>query len=836
MRRLDMEKKENDDLLKALAENANNLNEYTKYLQRSRSGYHFVQKHLLKDLARQLGLLKSIQLARGQSVPSEHECYENVQFLKSFMDNLDWFYEEMNGRFVEYQAEQCRELFEQVERYELTRKQMESAVVEERNNLLIAGAGTGKTSSLIARVAYLIQQGKATEDQILLLAYNKSAAEELRERIAQLTGYSVKVKTFHALGLEIVHTAEPESPSAVLEETADKLQRVRLIQRLVKEAAVDPKMLKLMLGFFMNQLKEYRDSFSFKSQAEYLEYLKTQDTRSFCGEPVKSRGELVIANYLFRQGIRYQYEAGYPHRTELDGRRQYQPDFTIHLPDGDDERQVFIEFWGVDKANQPAPYIDAEHYRRGMELKRKVHREQGTKLIELFHYQLQENQLETELAKELAREGVILNARADLDVFQDLEKKEELNKKSLITNFAELISEMLGHYRANGYTPQDLMARAGQLFEGERLQRAEVFIRIFYEISQRYERYLEEKQGIDFDEMVSRSTKYVREGRYTSSFTHILVDEFQDISEARAGLVKALRDQVPESCLFCVGDDWQAVYQFAGSDINLMTDFERHFGNAYLCVLDRTFRFNNKIADISGRFVMQNPRQISKTITPHAQVDAARVFFATHEKDGEEEAVLKILERIDNLREQEQESVLILCRYNEKTKKINAKRIEQRSPVALKVRFQTVHKSKGGEADHVILRQLSKGRLGFPSGMTTDSLMDLVLARPDSFEQAEERRLFYVALTRARNTVHLLGPEVRQSEFVDELLDADLDPKYEVETIELDGPRPVLRNCPECESGQLLKRDGRNGEFYGCSNYPYCENTEPVPKQKNKLK
>ena len=120
--------------------------------------------------------------------------------------------------------------------------------------------------------------------------------------------------------------------------------------------------------------------------------------------------------------------------------------------------------------------------------------------------------------------------------------------------------------------------------------------------------------------------------------------------------------------------------------------------------------------------------------------------------------------------------------------------------------------------------------------MTTDSLMDLVLARPDSFEQAEERRLFYVALTRARNTVHLLGPEVKQSEFVDELLDADLDPKYEVETIELDGPRPVLRNCPECESGQLLKREGRNGEFYGCSNYPYCENTEPVPKQKDKLK
>jgi Superfamily I DNA and RNA helicases len=239
-------------------------------------------------------------------------------------------------------------------------------------------------------------------------------------------------------------------------------------------------------------------------------------------------------------------------------------------------------------------------------------------------------------------------------------KKAELDKNSLISNFAKLISEMLGHYRANGYTPQDLMARAGQLFEGERFRRTEVFIRIFYEISQRYERYLEEKQGIDFDEMISRSTKYVGEGRYTSPFTHILVDEFQDISEARAGLVKALRDQVPKSCLFCVGDDWQSIYQYAGSDINLMTDFERHFGDVYQCVLDRTFRFNNKIADISGRFVMLNPRQISKTITPHAQVDAARVFYAAHENDGEEEAILKILERIDNLREQEQESVLFL--------------------------------------------------------------------------------------------------------------------------------------------------------------------------------
>ena len=157
MRRLDMEKKENDDLLKALAENANNLNEYTKYLQRSRSGYHFVQKHLLKDLARQLGLLKSIQLARGQSVPSEHECYENVQFLKSFMDNLDWFYEEMNGRFVEYQAEQCRELFEQVERYELTRKQMESAVVEERNNLLMLRRQVSMSGKEIAGTMRLLK-------------------------------------------------------------------------------------------------------------------------------------------------------------------------------------------------------------------------------------------------------------------------------------------------------------------------------------------------------------------------------------------------------------------------------------------------------------------------------------------------------------------------------------------------------------------------------------------------------------------------------------------------------------------------------------------------------
>ncbi len=702
--------------------------------------------------------------------------------------------------------------------------------MEERNNLLVAGAGTGKTSTLIARVAYLIQEGKAREDQILLLAYNKSAAQELEERIADRTGYSVKVKTFHALGLEIISEAEQDSAKVVLEEATDELRRVRLMQRLVKEAASEPPMLRLMLEFFMNQLKEFRDEFSFKSRGEYLEYLKTQDLRSFCGEQVKSRGELVIANYLYRQGIDYEYEAGYPHRTELDGRRAYQPDFTVKIPQGDAVRRIYIEFWGVDKGGRPPPYINADGYRKSMAQKRKVHREQGAILVELFHYQLQDNVLEQELANELARHGVATNPKADQDVFQNLGKKTDLNGNSLISNFAKLTSNLLGMYRANGATISELYSRANRLFEGERLRRAEVFIEIFSDIAQRYQCYLDDQNAIDFDAMISLSIEHVQQRRYPSPYTQILVDEFQDISEARAGLVKALRDQVPECRLFCVGDDWQSIYQFSGADITLMTDFEGRFGDASQRVLDRTFRFNNKIADLSGRFVMRNTRQIPKTITPHTQVDERKVFYSVHDKDQEEEVILGLLNRIDGLRQQERESVYILCRYGDKRKKLNKKYIQQNAPPALNICFQTVHQSKGGEADHVIIRQMSKGRLGFPSRMTSDSLMDLVLAEPDPYEQAEERRLFYVALTRARDTVYLLVPEVRQSEFMDELLDRSIKPNYEIEMVELNGPRPKPRNCPECASGQVVNREGRFGPFYGCSNYPYCNFNEPHPK------
>jgi DNA helicase-4 len=315
---------------------------------------------------------------------------------------------------------------------------------------------------------------------------------------------------------------------------------------------------------------------------------------------------------------------------------------------------------------------------------------------------------------------------------------------------------------------------------------------------------------IDFDDMINLAREHVARGSYRSPFRYIVVDEFQDMAVGRAKLVAELRNQVKGAKLFCVGDDWQSIYRFTGSDIVLTTAFDQYFGFTRKTALDRTFRFHNKIAAFSSRFVQQNPSQIRKLLSTQTQSDQPGVVVWM--RDRQNDPLWSILTEIAG---QGASSVFVLSRYRHGLPK-DLKQFQQSFPL-LDLQAMTAHASKGMEADFVVVRGLSEGKYGFPSNIADDPVLTMVLAGQEPFEFAEERRLFYVVLTRARKRVYLVADAQSPSIFVREIV-ADRD----YEKVIQGSPLAASDVCPRCERGQVLKREGEYGLFYSCSNFPIC--------------
>ena len=270
-----------------------------------------------------------------------------------------------------------------------------------------------------------------------------------------------------------------------------------------------------------------------------------------------------------------------------------------------------------------------------------------------------------------------------------------------------------------------------------------------------------------------------------------------------------------------MGDDWQAINRFAGADLSAMTDFERFFGPATTLRLQATFRNTQPIADVASRFVMRNPSQLPKQViaTSRTPSPAPVVIVRVRTRDG---LMSAIEQHVRDITARDPEGTIdVLGRYQHERDLM-----PRRLAAGSRVSFRTVHSSKGLEADHVILPNLTTGTFGFPSQIDDDSVLALAMAGDDGFPHSEERRLFYVALTRARQSVTIFTVAGLESPFVVELL---RDPDVVVR--DGSGTGDVVRPCPQCGQGTMRLRSGRYGSFYGCSQFPRCRHTEKVDAQ-----
>jgi DNA helicase IV len=693
-----------------------------------------------------------------------------IQTYFNFRSTLFWLYQKR-------EMHRFKNFFDSVEKQPLTKSQRRSVILDERRNLVVAGAGAGKTSVIIAKAGYLIQSGKCRADEILLLAFNKDAAKELSERCRDRLGVEVQASTFHALGNQIIRAVEPMAPR-LSRLAQDRPLFGRFLRSAIEELRVEGGTWKKIRAFVLGHLKLYKTEFEFASPEEYSAYVCSIELRALSGDLVKSFAELDIANFLFFNGVNFEYEKQFP-RTAT----RYRPDF--YLTDHD----LWIEHFGIDKNGNTAPFVDQEKYHRQMKWKRNIHKASNTRLVETYSWQKSQGILTTQLNKLLKAEGVKYAPRSRDEILDAMEAA------GYTTHLTTLVEMFLSHFKSNHMSFADLERKVGS---SSNVSRAKAFKELFQSFFERYQAELDDNdpREIDFNDMISSATEYVETGRFAIPWKYIVVDEFQDISVGRYLLLKAMLQSRNDLRFFAVGDDWQSIYRFAGSDISIMSRFRNFFGRATIVKLDRTFRFNDRISQVSSAFVQKNPDQIRKTLTTTVRCETPQVFLhwvnSTGANRRADAAMLaKIVQKISGNVVQDDPSLLILSRYNHALPdQALHQTLQAIWPGQIKPSL-TVHRSKGLEADYVIVTGLTANRYGFPSQIEDDPLIDLVLAKPETYPNAEERRLFYVALTRARHQVHLVADRHKPSLFALELVNGQYDIGIVDSMSEVHAPQPI---------------------------------------------
>lgn len=758
------------------------------------SSSRFVQHKRLKKYSELLN-----DLAK-QNIKFNPDIDLNNDYLRLlYKEPLEWR-QKSNDTFVQKESELYKEQLGK-----LTPSQKKAAVSNEQNNLILAGAGSGKTYVVVSRVAYLLKKKLATADEILVLVFNGSAAKEIKERLHKLN-INVKVSTFHSFGYSAYkkYIGVKRTPCPFTDTKQDKLAFTKHLQNIFTNLLMSSSIFYQKFSiYFLEHFTPYKNVFEFETKDEYLDYIRTQELRTLQGNIVKSYEELMISNYLTLNGIKHEYERNYEHNTATETKRQYQPDFYLS------DYNIYLEHFGIDKNGNTAPYIDAKKYNEDIKWKVNLHMEKGTTLIQTFSYERMDGTLLEKLEEKLKDHGVKIEP-----ISYDTALK-IFNEIHVIDNFTSLVESFLNHYKSNNLTIQDLYSRIGNTQNREK-----AFIDVFDIFINAYEEFKIEHACIDFHDMILKACDAIKSNQLHYKFKYIIIDEFQDISIARNNLAILTRQLVKDSIVTVVGDDWQAINQFAGSDVGIIKNYEKYYGDTETIMLDNTFRFDNNISKIATHFITKNKTQLKKEIIPTKQVNEPSVFIYWY--GYRDDYISNVVEQITKLKNYSKEKSLMLLGRNKHAfpKNINDI-INKYKPYFANISKLTAHRSKGLESDYVIICGIKAGIVGFPTEITDDPLLNIVLTSPEDIEFAEERRLFYVALTRVKEQLFLAVDKDEPSVFIKELLD-----DFPNDIIDLNERESSSIQCPKCSVGILKKINGQNGDFFACSRY-HCNYTLP---------
>ena len=664
--------------------------------------------------------------------------------------------EKRNAKYLESEKNKYKNLFVNAKGNELTEEQKNAIITLEDRNLLIAAAGSGKTETMLYKLKYFLKKGSYEPKQILLLAFNKKVRKELIKRTGVI-GIDLgkgNIHTFHSFGLSVINKSKDHTVSVADENFANRFIR--------SYASVNKKFFGYYVEFvtrYLSDLKETADPYAeyndLLERDRYKKAVTGKDIRyrTIKGEYVKSYQEAVIANYLYVNGVNYQYEKPYFSKNK----RQIVANPDFYYPDAD----LYHEHFAVDNSGKS---VFGEEYIENMERKIKLYKKDKVDFIATTSGMFFSGKLLGYLKKELIKRGLKLNPKSVLEINRDLSRIGE-NKLN------ELLASFLDNFKDRQISLDELKRKAKSIKFSYGRKRNILFLKMFEEVYSAYANELKSKNMIDYTDMVIKAAESINSGDFTPDYKLIMIDEFQDISDSKFNMVKAVLDKNKDAKLFAVGDDYQAINGFSGSNIKYIYDFGKYFKNGDYGVktdfLTKTFRCDKGIVDYSSEFIQKNPKRIKKSIVANTNLAKDAVVIVNYEEDSE---IFSDIEEL--LKNEKDKTVFILNRKNKSFLKndLYAAEIDllkkKFKPQNITIFNDTIHGAKGLEADIVFLIYANKKNI--PSENASDSILNLVSDTINEYPFAEERRLYYVALTRAREKVVIYANKSYESPFLKE--------------------------------------------------------------------
>lgn len=836
-------------------------------------------------------------------------CKENgvktkdIEFIKSEIKAYEGKIKKHNDDFINRKLVEHKDYFDNILKDDdpnilLDEEQRKVVLCDENNILVIAGAGAGKTTTIEAKAKYLVEKMGVDPSKILIISFTNKATNELKHRFKKL-GIACEITTFHSLGNALIYNNF--GPHQI----ADGGYTYNRLKEFFEEQATDSEFISKINLFFASYLiqtdefsknelmfKEHlsRNEFeTLKSEIENFKNRLTKQKRTFNNEVVKSNEECAIANFLFINGIKYKYEDIYPYNFD-NSTSFYHPDFTI-IQDG---KTAYIEHFGVSDNYKSNRYseIELKKYIKNIHDKELLHKEHGTTLIKTFSRYKDGRTTIEHLKEELSKNGFFLNEISQDEIYKAilLQAKEKYFYRliALITNF-------IHNFKVNCFTPskfEEFVTTA--IFNKD--ERSKLFLEIARRAYLYYENCLKKDKRIDFQDMINNASLSIDElikQNKKLPYKYIIIDEYQDISKQRFNLVERL-SKCSDAKILAVGDDWQSIYHFSGSDIGLFMEFQEYRKHSEVLYLTKTYRNSQELIDIAGSFVMANDKQYKKSLKSDKKIKHPIIICSyknkTSRTNTENDQVSQFEKQLDIIfnyisRRNKKSKVLLIGRYNfdrsQFLKRTNSfyeenEKIYWSKNKSISISFLTAHSSKGLTYDEVVLINGNGGILGFPSKIEDDPVMKFVLKDSKEIEYAEERRLFYVAITRTKNRVYILvqndnpsrfilelkehyksipiiGPElskervsqrltcpycgyplqIKSSRFEDNYSEKHPSKKQKIyvctndpeicgfETNEIAGGELSISKCPKCTTGYLVvkKSKERNDYFLGCTNY-----------------
>ncbi len=658
---------------------------------------------------------------------------------------------------------------------ELNEKQKQAILEDSRRILVLAGAGSGKTKILIKKMLYLISEKEVSPSKILAITFTKNSANEIIDRLIAISNTTeeylkiiqnknltnqdknalrkdfmkkypwltnLTVSTFHGFCYNLLRkfgAKEFDNKFKILNDKAydEEIESAfmsvetpkQIFQKLLRaECDSTEYLLKFKRYILDYYVDDYRIKMNKKGKPDYEKPYTSLD-----GTNVRSKSERYIADWLYIHNIKYLYEPPVNFR-DFD----FKPDFFIP------EAEIYIEHI----SNLSSDTRDKEQQFKIAEKLLIKTKESMIKDISKFYEYLEKNIFPRVNKKTLNKPNLSIESELK-GYFQQIDE------------FLSMVLIVMGKLKVEGIDIQEVFQRA--------LKDPHERIRKFYELAkpllENYLNYCIKKSYLDFNDLMSRGvsllTNYKEiEKAFNEKFDYILVDEFQDVNTLQVKFLQRLLNVSNQ--LFCVGDDWQSIYGWRGSEVDYIINFKKYFNNPKIIKLNLNYRNNEIITNASNHLIKKNIFKIEKDISSVKNTEK-KIFLYLSQKENED-GVKAVGERIKELIKKgySKEDILVLYR---RTKAIEPYKNILRGLATLR----TIHSAKGLEAKIVFIVGMTGGIYGFPQIWEADRIIQVI--KPSSYllSLEEERRLFYVAITRAKEELFIISEIGNESQFIKEL-------------------------------------------------------------------